>query len=85
LYRDTSTIFAFLTSFFYPHSLICDLPLALPVFYSCHALFRYTFIVQWDFYLGIVPVHALSLTQTTKRGGKEGKKEQIIRKYIISA
>jgi hypothetical protein len=31
---STSTIFTFLTSFFYPPSLICDLPLTCPVFHN---------------------------------------------------
>jgi hypothetical protein len=34
-----------------------------PVFHSCPSLFRCLFIVQWDFCLGIVPVHALCLSQ----------------------
>jgi hypothetical protein len=32
--ESTSTIFIFLTSFFYPPTLICDLPLAWPVFHN---------------------------------------------------
>jgi hypothetical protein len=32
--ESTATIFTFLTSFFYPSSLVCDLTLAWPVFHN---------------------------------------------------
>jgi hypothetical protein len=56
--ESISTIFIFLTSL----SPISDLPLVWPVFHSC-LCFRCLFIVQWDFCLGIIPVHALWVSQ----------------------
>jgi hypothetical protein len=38
-------------------------PLVWPIFYSCISLFRCLFNGQWNFCLGIIPVHALCLFQ----------------------
>jgi hypothetical protein len=59
--ESTSTIFTFFTSFIY---LSFALSLVWSILHSCPPLFRCVFIVQWDFCLGISPVHALCLSQS---------------------
>jgi hypothetical protein len=61
--KKSITIFTFFTSFLYPLLPISALPLAWPVFHSCPSLFRCLLVVQWDFCLGFIPVHALYLSQ----------------------
>jgi hypothetical protein len=62
--ESTSTIFTFLTSFFYPTPPISTLLLVWPAFHSYPSLFRCLFVLQWDFCLGIIPVHVLCLSQS---------------------
>jgi hypothetical protein len=61
--ESSSTIFMFFTSFFYPPSVVCNFPLLWLIFHSRPSLFKCLFIFQWDFCLGIIPVHALCLSQ----------------------
>jgi hypothetical protein len=49
--------------FFYPRPSISALPFVWPVFHSCPLLFRWLFVGQWDFWLCIISVHALCLSQ----------------------
>jgi hypothetical protein len=61
--ENASAIFIFFTFFIYFPPLIDTLYIACLVLHSCPSLFRFLFIVQWDFCLGILPVHALCLSQ----------------------
>jgi hypothetical protein len=52
--ESTSSIFILFAVFIYlPH----------PVLHSCPSLFRCLFAVQWGFYLGILPINILCLSQ----------------------
>jgi hypothetical protein len=49
--------------FIYPPSLISALPLLWPIVHSCPSLLSCLFIIQWDFCIDIIPIHALCLSQ----------------------
>jgi hypothetical protein len=62
--KSTSTTFTLFTFFIYCCPPTSALPLVWPVLCSCPSLFKYLFVVQWNFCLGVLPVNTLCWSQS---------------------
>jgi hypothetical protein len=64
LYRKCINHIHLLYFFIYASPPITALLLAWPILHFCPSLFRFLFMVQWNFYFDILPINVLCISQS---------------------